>query len=180
MKIHAHFVALLAAAAVLAAAGPALLISDSAEGEWTAAMTAARSHVETGDMFTSGRRFDLARAEYAAAAAAARSVGELPVEAVRRIANAYYFEGDYADARRTLEELAEEADGFGDAIAEAWAMVDAAYIAELSGDEETAKLSRARLEQLLDSGAIEAAERNEIREKLADPFPVFAPHLSTW
>jgi tetratricopeptide (TPR) repeat protein len=144
------------------------------------AYTAASSfYIELGDLFSAQKRFDAARARYAAAATLARIEGTLPVEAVRRIANTYYFEGTYKEAEATLAKLADEAAQFGDWEAQIWAIADAAWLAQLAGDAASVGHHVELLESLLDFHALPGG-RYKVRTRLLKDFAVFAPHLTSW
>ncbi len=146
-----------------------------------AAMTAAAATlVDEGDALTAVGRFDEARALYGEAAELARSDGALPVEAVRRVANAYYFEGRYAEAAQVLDRFAAEAESWQDRLAEAWALADAAVLAGLADAEEDSLRHWARLRALIESAGFPTEARAEVGSKLEADLNVFAPHLSEW
>lgn len=144
-----------------------------------AVATASSFYIELGDLFSTQKRFGAARARYATAATLARIEGTLPVEAVRRIANTYYFEGTYKEAEATLAALADEAAQFGDWEARIWAIADAAWLAQLAGDAVSLEHHLETLESLLDSCALPGG-RYKVRTRLLKDFAVFAPHLTSW
>jgi hypothetical protein len=149
------------------------------DGTTFAYAAASNFYIELGDLFSLEKRFDAARARYATAAILARIEGTLPVEAVRRIANTYYFEGTYKKAEATLAELADEAAEFGDWEAQIWAIADAAWLAQLAGDAVSVGHHVDNLEGLLDTHALPGG-RYKIRTRLLKDFAVFAPHLTSW
>ncbi len=99
---------------------------------------------------------------------------------MRRLANAYYFEGRFARAGATLEQLATEADARGELVAEAWALVDAAYLAELADQDVYGRLEL--LDAVLERPGFPDDVRAEIKRKFGfdKDFVVFAPHLPSW
>lgn len=86
------------------------------------------AHIERGDEWIASREYGKARVEYQLAVEIMREDGEFPVIPLRRIAHAYYFEGDYSAAVRALDDLAEEAVTYGDLATKAWALADAAWV----------------------------------------------------
>ena len=175
MKKYGYFMTTLAAVAVLAAAAPWPKEASAPLDPATASKIL--SHIAVGDDLTASGQFDMARAEYSAAAELLRAEGKLPVAAVRRIANSYYFQGSYGDAAQALARLADEAESYGDPITGAWAIADAAWIAELAGSG--ASLGQ-RLERALHSPELPGDVREEITTKVGADLIVLAPHLDTW
>lgn len=178
--IYAQLTAVLATTAVLAASAPLAFTDNRAVREAAMVTASVRTSVEKGDRLAADRQFDAAREAYATAADLVRSQGRLPHRAVRRIANAYYFEGRYDAAAETLGGLAEEAASFGDIETEAWATADAAWMASLGDSEYELDLRLERLERLMDSPDLPDDVRDEIREMFTADFTVFAPHLGSW
>jgi tetratricopeptide (TPR) repeat protein len=155
------------------------------------AMTAARAAsglssvtidylLAQGDWFAAAGEYEAARAEYEVAAHLLRDEGRLPVDALRRIANSYYFEGEYESAVATLDCLADEAESHGDLETQAFALADAAYIARLTGSRAEELRRRERLALLLISPELTDGVREKIGSKVNADFQVFAPHLSSW
>ncbi len=179
LKIDARHIAVAAALVCLVAAASVSIRTSSAASR-TAVLAAAGTLLEEGDALTAGARFEAAREVYGQAAELARSAGVMPVEAVRRVANAYYFEGRYAEAAEVLEQFAAEAALWHDPVAQAWALADAAVLAGLADAEEDSAWHWKRLRTLLESSAFPAAARAEMVSKLESRLNVFAPHLSTW
>lgn len=180
MKIYAHITAIVVSAAVLAGAAPVFITADGDESAPADVRELVRSHVESGDLAVARYEYVTARQAYSIAANWVRADGRVPVEEMRRIANAYYFEGRYLSAMSTLDQLAEEAGAFGDHVAQAWAIADAAYLADLAGSKTDVEARLKQLESILGSFAISDVVSLEIKAKVADDFPVFAPHLSSW
>ncbi len=137
----------------------------------------AQAQIAVGDRLVAFGDFKTARDVYDVAAKMVRSQGELPQEALRRIANAYYYEGDFENAAATLDRFAVEATAFDDPIAELWALSDAAWLAGLG--DGSADAIRQRLERRLNSIDLPASEREEIKSKLAADLTVRAPHLAS-
>ena len=172
--------ALVATTAVLVAAMPLALMGDRDAKEAAVVTAMVRSSVERGDELTADRQFSAAREAYLEAADLVRTQGKLPIEAIRRISNAYYFEGSYKEVAYTLDRLAEEAAASGDIEAQAYATADAALAASLGSSQADANWRIERLEQVLGSPELSDEVREEIREKFMTDFVVFAPHLSSW
>ena len=161
---------LLAALVSILALAATPRIGPTADHSASFATAAPGFYVQLGDLLTAQHRFASARMRYETAANLDRSDGILPVEAVRRVANTYYFEGDYGKAREKLAELAAEADEAGDWEVELWALADAAWLADLAGDDAGFELHLGQVEKLLDThdrrsgDSIDlVADENEIR-----------------
>lgn len=179
MRRLARFTALLAAVASLAAGAP-LRLTPVPPADISAALTAVdRYRIELGDILTANGQFDAARRVYSNAVNVARADGRLPIEELRRIANAYYFESEFERARATLLELAEEAASAGNVEAQVWAIADAAWLASLSGADQEFDRHVERVERLLDIHYVPGA-RFKIRTRMLKNFMVFAPHLASW
>jgi hypothetical protein len=179
MRTSARIFALLAPLAVLAAASPT---SPSASSLTTDAATSAASvdrYISYGDLLTANGHFEAGRDEYAVAADLVRADGGLPVESVRRIANAYFFEGDYLRAEAVLLNLVEEAATFGDGEAQIWALADATWLASFADSEGAVRHHSARLEDMLDRHDLPQVQ-HKIRSGLLKNLTVFAPHLASW
>jgi hypothetical protein len=180
MNAYSKLIALLAAVSVTASAttsrpGPDIGTKDRPESTATYSF-----HVELGDLLTSMQRFGAARQAYAEAVRSDRAMGWLPVEGLRRIANAYYFEGDYQSAATTLAELAEEAGSLKNTEAQVWALADAAWLANLAGDESELVSYRRELDRLCLSDNSLSALHQAVNNSLMADFSVFAPHLPSW
>jgi tetratricopeptide (TPR) repeat protein len=176
MKRRTLFLAALASIPALAATpGTGPTIDHSSEF----AVAAPGFYIQLGDLLTAQHRFAAARMRYETAANHDRSDGTLPVEAVRRIANTYYFEGDYAKASKKLVELAAEAEELGEWEAQLWALADAAWLADLAGDDAGFESHLSQLERLLDRHDIPGA-RYKVRTMLLKNFTAFSPHLESW
>lgn len=135
------------------------------------------SVLEQGDMLTHRGRFTAARAVYESAAEIVRSQGRLPDRELRRIANAYYFEGRYGEASTALKQLADEAQARSDSNAQALAIADAVWLSILAGSAEEATL-RQQLRELAESGALSENVRHAIGSDPAGDWRVFAPHIT--
>ncbi len=178
MSIIARSVGFLVSIALFVVVAPFGITADRPVGESAVVTTMARAQIAVGDRLVAAGDFETARDAYDVAARMVRSQGVLPQEALRRIANAYYFEGDYERAAVTLDRLALEAVAFDEAVAELWALADAAWLAGL-GDGVT-DVHWQRVEQRLESADLPSAVREEIRGKLTAELTVRAPHLASW
>lgn len=136
-------------------------------------------YLQLGDLLTARYRYAAARMRYEMAADLDRIDGILPVEALRRIANTHYFEGDYGKARQRLVQLAAEAADAGEWETELWALADAAWLADLAEDEASFELHLGQCEALLDTQNIPGA-RYKLRTLLRLDFRAFSPHLESW
>lgn len=181
LKIFASSGVFLGATGLMAIAGPYLLTRDSNLNNSPVVTMMARSQVKVGDDLAVTGAFGAAAEAYEVAARLVRAQGKLPVEEVRRVANARYYAGEFLRAARTLENLADEASAQGDYLAHFWAAVDAGRLARLAGAENLARRCDQRVDRLLSSPDLPAETRAELAEKLAEvEFRVFAPHLTTW
>ncbi len=169
----------LAALATVPALTAAPRIAPTVDHSLEPAVAASSFHVQLGDMLTAQQRFAAARMQYEVAANIDRSDGILPAMALRRIANAFYFEGDYQNAREWLVELAMEAGQYSDWEAQLWALADAAWLADLAADDAGFELHLGQVEKLLDTHYIRGA-RYKVRTMLLRDFTAFAPHLESW
>lgn len=176
MRRRALFLAALATVPVVSAAPR---IAPTVDHSLEPAVAASSFYVQLGDMLSAQQRFAAARMRYEMAANLDRSDGILPVEALRRIANAFYFEGDYQMAREWLVELASEAGQYGDRGAQLWALADAAWLADLASDDAGFEFHVGQVEKLLDTYDIPGA-RYKVRTMLLRDFTAFAPHLESW
>ncbi len=180
MKVYAQFTALAVATLALVAA-QVVFMAEGATSKPAMIAAMVDTHLVSGDKLTAAARdFDAARLEYGTALQLVRGEGRVPVEPMRRIANAYYFQFRYERALKTLDELAHEAATAGEVIAEVWATADAAYIAGLVGDEAGADARLARLDWLINSPELSDQQRQVMEAKLSQELPVFAPHLPAW
>ncbi len=179
LRIDGRHIAVGAAFLVLAAY-ISLDIGTGSAASRTAAIAEANTLVEEGDRLTAGARFDQARELYGAAADIARSGGVLPVEPVRRVANAFYFEGRYEEAAEVLKAFAAEASAWDDPVAQAWALADAAVLAGLADEKDDSVRHWDALRALIETSAFPDEARTEVESKLEANLNVFAPHLSEW
>jgi hypothetical protein len=181
MKIFVQSALFVAVAGILTAGAPYILSADGNLETSGVVATMARSQLSAGDRFAARGAFGSAVEAYDVAAQLTRLQGDLPLDAMRRIANAQYYDEDYRGAAATLEQLADEAARIGDHMAEFWAITDATYMARLAGDEGYVLWYTKRAERLLESPELTAEERGELEKKLEESnLTVFAPHLSSW
>ncbi|MEE9132343.1 MAG: hypothetical protein V3U13_02165 [Gemmatimonadota bacterium] len=162
----------LLAAVVLLVAAPAFALGSGLEAISVHTLTSdQQAHLDKGDVLFSRGDFGSARKEYAVAADLARGEGQVPVKALRRIANTQYYEGRYQSAGLTLLKLAKEAAEYGDIVTEAWAVADAAWVAGIAGDKIDVDRRVAQLERLLTSPYLPDDVREEIRTKRLGDYP---------
>lgn len=95
---------------------------------WDFLPASAQTHLDQGDSFIAEREYGKARKEYRTAEELIRAEGGFPSVAIRRIADAYYYEGEYTQSVSTLDRLAREAAEYGDVETLAWAQADAAWV----------------------------------------------------
>lgn len=182
IKIAMHTFLFAAATLLVTGSTPYLLTSDGSLENSAIVGTMAQSQIAAGDRFMHAGEMGSAEEAYRVAAILERARRQLPVEAVRRSANARFYQADYAGAARVLAGLADEAAALGDVTTEFWAIVDAAWLAALADD--TAGFKRhigraARLLQLEPFAAAGQAERLGRAMKSTDP-RVVALHLPSW
>jgi hypothetical protein len=126
---------------------------------------AVLEHILKGDELAAQGKYGSARGEYRKAAELQRQLGELPVDAMRRIANSYFYQDRFQSAGATLVRLAEEAATFGDIAAEVWALADAAWLAGLNGNWQVVEKHVARVEKLLTSPYLPDEIKQQVREQ---------------
>lgn len=175
MKLDSRLNTVVAASAALTLVALALVAGGRVRAEPTEPDVA--SVLEAGDMLTRRGRFDAARAVYESAAEIVRSEGRLPGRELRRIANAYYFEGRYGEASATLKQLVDEARAFNNSNVQALATADAVWMSFLAGSAEETQL-RLQLRELTDSSVLSEAVRDAIGSDPAGDLRVFAPHIT--
>ncbi|UCC47743.1 MAG: hypothetical protein JSV41_09665 [Gemmatimonadota bacterium] len=178
MKITALAAGLVSLAGLLTAAAPFTLTADGSLAGSATITAMVESQLVVGDRLTTLGDFEAAREVYDVAAKMMRVQGKLPVDPLRRIANAFYFESQYDSAAVILDGLAEEASSIGDPVNEIWAIADAARMAWLHGAIQDAEQRSSRALALLDSSDLPKELRAEIRTKLTSDMTVFAPHLA--
>ena len=125
---------------------------------------AVQSFIVKGDELAAEGRFGSARSEYKKAVKLQRARGVLPDIALRRIANAYYFQDRYQAAGATLVDLAEEAAEYGDIGTEIWAYADAAWIAGVEGNKQVVERHLARVDKLLTSPYLPEDVKAKVRD----------------
>ncbi len=180
MTILARTVGFLGAIALFVVAAPFGLTADKPLANTAVVATMARAQIAVGDRLTAAGDFAAAREVYDVAAKLVRAQGKLPVEATRRIANAYYYEGDYDNAAASLDGLADEAAALGDPNAELWALADVAWLTGLTRSPQVAELRWLEVERLLNSADFPLELREVTRAKLVADLTVRAPHLAAW
>jgi tetratricopeptide (TPR) repeat protein len=175
MKLESRLNTAMAAVAALTVIALALVADGRVSAEPTARDVA--SVLEQGDMLTLRGHFDAARAVYESAAEMVRADGRLPARELRRIANAYYFEGRYTEAAAALMQLADEARAMRDSDAQALAIADAVWMSALAGGAEETQL-RQQLRELSDSSVLSESVRDSIGSDPTGDLRVFAPHIT--
>lgn len=121
--------------------------------------------IEKGDAYAAEGHFGRARRAYSEAVKLQRQHGQLPARALRRIANAHYYQDRYQTAGKVLEDLAEEAAEFGDLEVQVWALADAAWIAGIAGLKLDMDRRLARLDKLMTSQFLPEDIRREVTSK---------------
>ena len=181
MKLYAHVLLFALGGTVLTASTPRILGSGASLKDSAIAEEMVAAQIAAGDRFMRGSQFGRAEGAYQVAARLERARGRLPVEAVRRMANARYFQGDFGAAVGHLADLEDEAAAAGDRRVEFWAAIDAAYIARLAGNDEGLRTHITRAQMLLDGGAFPEEEVDEVIATVTSrDLRVFAPHLASW
>jgi len=181
LKIFSHAFGFVLFATVLTAGTPLVLGSDSGFEDSAVVAEMSRSQVAAGDRALVNGRFGSAVEAYRIAAALDRARGQLPEQALRRVANAFYFSGDYRAAAIALTDLADEAGAAGDRAAEFWAAVDAAWMDRLAEDDAGLRVDITRAQLLLDAGTFQETRRDEIERTVTSRnLRPYAPHLSAW
>jgi hypothetical protein len=122
----------------------------------------AQAFIERGDELLGNSHYSAARRQYVAARDLIILDGDFPNPALYRIAVSYYYEGRSVTAADHLEKLASEASEYGDLVAQAWALADAAWINSRAGMKLTMDSRVDRLKQLLKSPYIPSEVRSEI------------------
>lgn len=126
---------------------------------------AVQEHILKGDELAAQGHYGSARGEYRKAVELQRQSGELPTEALRRIANSYFYQDRFQSAGATLVELAEEAATYGDIATEVWALADAAWLAGVNGNWQVVEKHVARVEKLLTSPYLPDEIKRQIRQQ---------------
>jgi hypothetical protein len=180
-KILLRSLTLAAVAVVLTASAPRVFTFHGSLDNSAVVEAMVESQIAAGDGFVQSQKFGLAVQAYEVAATLDRARGALPVEALRRTANARFYQGEYDAAAEALAELADEAAAAGDARSEFWAALDAASMDRLAGDDEGLERSITRAQLLLDSPAFSEEARDDVLRAVTDSdLRVFAPHLTSW
>lgn len=121
--------------------------------------------MEKGDDLVAEGKYGPARREYSRAADLMRADGLVPERPLRRIAYSHYYQGRYQSAVDVLEELAEEANQYGDLATRVWAIADAAWIEGIAGYDIDLKRRLATLDKLLGSPFLPDGVRQEVIDK---------------
>lgn len=180
-KIVSRSLTLALLAALLTAGAPSVITFHGNLDNSPVVAAMVESQIAAGDGFLQNGQFGSAVQAYEVAATLDRAIGELPVEATRRVANARFYQGDYERAAEVLADLADEAAAAGAPEAEFWASLDAANMDRLVGDNEGLERWLTRAQLLLDSSAFSDLQREEVIHAATNgDFKVFAPHLASW
>ena len=181
LKIATHALAFIVLGTVLTAGTPLVLNSEGAFERSAVVAEMSRSQIAAGDRALLNGRFGTAVEAYRIAANLDRARQRLPEEALRRVANAHYFNGEYGAAAGALTDLADEAAAAGERSVEFWAAVDAAWMDRLAEDEAGLRRNITRAQLLLDHGAFPETERVEVERTVTNwNLRPYAPHLATW
>ena len=122
----------------------------------------AQAFIERGDELLGNSHYSAARRQYETARDIIMLDGDFPNPALYRIAVSYYYEGRSVTAADHLEKLASEASEYGDLVAQAWALADAAWINSRAGMKLTMDGRVDRLRLLLKSPYLPSEVRSEI------------------
>ena len=164
----------------LTASAPRLITFDGSLEDSAVVEAMVESQIAAGDGFVQSRQYGSAVQAYEVAATIDRARGLVHVEALRRMANARYYQGHYDGAVEALARLADEAAAAGEQDTEFWAVLDAAVMGRLAGDDTGLERMITRAQLLLDSSAFSEAERDDVISIVTDSdFRVFAPHLAS-
>ncbi|NIR46714.1 MAG: hypothetical protein GWN99_20115 [Gemmatimonadetes bacterium] len=126
---------------------------------------AVQAHLLKGDELAAQGKYGSARDEYKKAVELQRQRGELPAEALRRIAYSYFYQERFQAAGHTLVSLAEEAATYGDIATEVWALADAAWLAGVNGNWQMVEKHVARVEKLLTSPYLPDEIKAKVRQQ---------------
>jgi len=122
----------------------------------------AQAFIEIGDELLGNSHYAAARRQYETARDIIMLDGDFPNPALYRIAVSYYYEGRSVTAADQLEKLASEATAYGDLVAQAWALADAAWINSRAGMKFAMDERVDRLKLLLRSPYLPSEVRSEI------------------
>jgi hypothetical protein len=181
IKVFIRSLTLTVVAAVLVAGAPRVITFNGSLHDSAVVEAMVESQIAAGDGFMQSREFGSAEEAYQVAATLDRARGVIPIEAVRRTANARFYQGNYDGAAEALADLAVAAAAAGDQETEFWASLDAAKLDRLAEDDEGLERWITRAQLLLDSGTFSEAQRDELIRTVTDSdLKIFAPHLSAW
>lgn len=107
-----------------------------------------------------------ARRLYREAAELRSEAGQSPVVALRRVANAYYFENRIERAAAVLDEIAAAAADYGDVVAQGEAYADAALLYGQAGKASEFNESIDRLKKVLRSPYLPVEQRERLQSRL--------------
>ena len=128
---------------------------------------AAADLIRQGDRCAQDRKYTCARRLYREAADTQREAGAAPLDALRRVANTYYFEGRLAEAAAVLlREIAPVAAQHGDVVAQSYAFADAATLYGEMGYAREFHESLDALRKVMRSPYIPESERQRLESRL--------------
>lgn len=177
-KLFTHITIFAGAGGILAVFSPHVLTPTGTMEDSPVVAKMVEYEVSVGDRFALAGDVRDAIAAYETAATLSRAQGQLPTVAMRRIANALYYDSQFRAALQTLEELADEAAQLSDKEAEFWAVIDAAQMARLARANRRAQQLTERATRLLESGQLDDPALLQAKMRDTD-LRVFAPHLES-
>ncbi len=129
--------------------------------------TEVREQLDRAHQLRVESRFSQARRAYNDIIKLQQSHNILPGEAMWGLAELYYSRKDLRNAAATLDQLADEAQQYGDPVLQARALVEAAIFYQQLGDQEKALTRFERLKPLLSSPFLPEATRTKIEARIS-------------
>ena len=132
----------------------------------TSSMDMIGRSIDRGFQLAGQGKYDAARLEFRAAAERQQRAGYLPETSLWQIASTYYAQSNFADAARTLDELAVVARSHGDRQVQAKALLEAAFLYRRAGDVEQSTIAARQLKQVVRAGGVSAELKSEIERRV--------------
>ena len=129
-------------------------------------VVAAIDHLASARAALAVGAFDDARREFAAAAAADREAGRLPVESSMGLAYTLFAQQYDREAAHILTRLATDAANAGNAEVEAKALLDVVWLNVQNGQRAEARANGLRLRELSDKNLVGAETRQLIKRRI--------------
>lgn len=168
-SIHLTLFTLLSIAPPLVAQLPGAEVSYAARSTATARSgdpATLRSHIQRGDELQATGQFGAAAREYKAAVQIHRSEQTFAGHALWKIAETHHDRGEELLAAMLFDEVAEEAETFGQLELQARGLLEAALRYHRSGRDDLALRRAARLELLLESPFLPESVRSELQGRI--------------